>query len=62
MQQARESPGTTIKKKKKVRGRSSLIHDVDREILFVRCRIPELNLDMDRDIQIILTGRNSAEN
>lgn len=25
-------------------------------------RIPEVNLDMDRDIQIVITGRNSADN
>ena len=31
-------------------------------VVRVCCRIPELNLDMDRDVQTLFTGRNSAEN
>lgn len=32
------------------------------QLLRVCCRIPELNLDMDGDVQTIITVRNSAQN
>lgn len=33
-----------------------------RVVVRICCRIPELNLDTDRDVQTVITGRNSAEN